>query len=251
MTIPYFFFASNPFFEAYFHADLLGKLIFLGLLAISLVSWTLIIHKTRQARRAQDLAQDFQKNFDKQANNPLSVEYSYETHKEFSHPFHDLYKVLRRHTLEILNKNRVFAEKASVSLPEGSSYLGSSDVELIESHLASEVSSQTQGLEKNLFLLSSFVTLSPFLGLLGTVWGILTTFSELQAQAASNTNQLVLHGLSLALATTVLGLINAIPALLGYNYLKARVNNLRQEMEGFATGILSVVELHYRKVDTL
>lgn len=251
MNISYCILGSNPFFDAYFHSDILGKLIFLGLLLISVISWTLIVHKTRMTNRVRSLASDFEETFDKQANNPLSVEYNYKPHREFSHPFHELYKVLRSHTLEILNKNRSYAKRASVPLPEGSSYLGSSDIELVESHLAAEVTCQTQSLEKNLFILSTFVTLGPFLGLLGTVWGILTTFAELQAQTASNTNQMVLHGLSLALATTVLGLINAIPALIGYNYLKTTVNDFHREMSNFANKILSVVELHYRKVDTI
>jgi len=242
---------SNPFFDAYFHADLLGKLIFIGLFILSIVTWTLIIHKVRVSRRVKELAVHFQTAFKNQAQQPLSVEYQRQIHREFSHPFYELYKTLRKHTLEVLNKNRAFASNAQINLPAGSSYLGSSDIELIESHLASSIASHTQVLEKNLFILSTVVTLAPFLGLLGTVWGILTTFSELQAQTISNTNQAVLHGLSLALATTVLGLIDAIPALIGYNYLKNTFGDFRREMENFANKILSVVELHYRKVETI
>ena len=86
------------------------------------------------------------------------------------------------------------------------------------------------------------------MGLLGTVWGILTTFSELQS-ATGPTNQTVLSGLSLALATTVLGLIDAIPALIGYNYLKNSIRDFETDMEGFSTEILASVELQYRRVD--
>ena len=76
-----------------------------------------------------------------------------------------------------------------------------------------------------------------------------TTFSELQAQSVGSTHQMVLGGLSLALATTVLGLLDAIPALVGYNYLKNTIRDFATEMEGFSNEILAAVELQYRKVD--
>jgi biopolymer transport protein TolQ len=91
--------------------------------------------------------------------------------------------------------------------------------------------------------------LAPFLGLLGTVWGILTTFSELQVQGSSSSHQMVLGGLSLALATTVFGLIDAIPALIGYNYLKNTIRDFQTEMEKFASELLASIEMQYRKVD--
>jgi biopolymer transport protein TolQ len=108
---------------------------------------------------------------------------------------------------------------------------------------------QTKFLEKSLYVLSTTVSLAPFLGLLGTVWGILTTFSELQNQGTGNTHQMVLGGLSLALATTVLGLIDAIPALIGFNYLKNDVKDFQTEMESFSNELLASVELQYRQVD--
>ena len=111
------------------------------------------------------------------------------------------------------------------------------------------VSTQIKNLEKNLFILSTVVTLAPFLGLLGTVWGILITFSELQSHTMGSANQLVLGGLSLALATTVLGLFIAIPALIGYNYLKHAISDYATEMENFSIELVASVEMQYRKVD--
>jgi len=152
-------------------------------------------------------------------------------------------------TIEILNKNRRFAQLNKGSGSETASYLSPSDIEFVESHLLSTVSSQTSNLEKNLYVLSTVVSLAPFLGLLGTVWGILTTFSELQSLSTGSTHQMVLGGLSLALATTVMGLLDAIPALIGYNYLKNGIKDFQTEMECFSNEILTSVELQYRKVD--
>jgi biopolymer transport protein TolQ len=104
-------------------------------------------------------------------------------------------------------------------------------------------------LDKYVYALATVVALGPFLGLLGTVWGILTTFSDMQTQVGGNTSQMVLGGLSLALTTTVLGLIDAIPALIGYNYLKNDIRDFETEMHCFSNGILANVEMQYRKVD--
>ena len=98
-------------------------------------------------------------------------------------------------------------------------YLSKGDIDLIESGIDGIILEQSKYLEKNLFILSTIITLAPFLGLLGTVWGILITFSNLHA-GISSVNTAVLWGISMALATTVFGLVVAIPALIAYNYLK-------------------------------
>ncbi|MBM3208613.1 MAG: MotA/TolQ/ExbB proton channel family protein [Chlamydiae bacterium] len=128
-------------------------------------------------------------------------------------------------------------------------YLSSTDLDLLESHVYTTISTETKILEKDLFILSTSVTLAPFLGLLGTVWGILVTFSELQAGGSAGSNTAIIGGLSTALSTTVLGLIIAIPALIGYNYLKNHLRMYTSDMEDFLHNLLSTLELQYRKVD--
>ena len=102
--------------------------------------------------------------------------------------------------------------------PGDAARLSSADLELIATQTAAAASAQGKTLDKNLFILSTVVTLGPFLGLLGTVWGILLTFSQL-SHGFSTSNTTMLTGLSMALATTVIGLVIAIPALVGYNFL--------------------------------
>jgi biopolymer transport protein TolQ len=251
MFVNKFFLASNPFFDAYLQSDFLGKVIFIALIMLSIVSWILIIHKGWLTYRARKYSIQFCEAFELQRANPLSLDCENYRRKR-PNPFQHLYLVLKRHTIEILNKNRRFAQQSNLSGQElPLSYLSPTDIDVVQAHLASTVANQTQILEKNLFFLSTIVSLAPFLGLLGTVWGILTTFSELQTQGAAGTHQMVLGGISLALATTVLGLIDAIPALIGYNYLKNAIGDFQIEMEGFSNEILASVEMQYRKVDVI
>lgn len=236
----------NPFFESYLHSDTLGKLIFISLLILSITTWVILLYKTWITYNARKNSKSFSRSFESKRLSPLAIEYA---DMEQPNPFLELYAVLKKNTLEILNKNRVFGLTQPDSSKKEISYLSSSDIEIVQSHLSSTIASQTKNLENNLFILATIVALGPFLGLLGTVWGILTTFSELQAQAGGNTNQMVLSGLSLALATTVLGLLDAIPALIGYNYLKNAIRDFETDMECFSTEILTSVEMQYRKVN--
>ena len=126
--------------------------------------------------------------------------------------------------------------------------MSEADLGLIDTEIQMKVGNMSKLLEKNLFVLSTIVTLGPFLGLLGTVWGILDTFSDLpSSRGISINNVAMLTGLSLALTTTVIGLVIAIPAIIGYNYLKNAARDYRREMENFSQLLLATVELQYRK----
>lgn len=242
-TLTYLTLGSNPFIEAYSQSGLMGKGIFLALLAVSICSWTIMVHKYFLTRKLRDESLAFRDYFRKHRAAPLGIEVT-----TSANPFKEIYAVLKKHTLEILSKNRHYwesirSEKASTS------FLSAVDIDFVEAHLASTITNQTKTLEKHLYILAMIVSLAPFLGLLGTVWGILDAFTAMQLHSGGNTNQMMLSGLSLALTTTVLGLLDAIPALIGYNYFKHFVRDFQTEMEGFSTDMLASVELQYRQVD--
>ena len=236
---------SNPFFESYSDADFLGKMIFLSLYALSICSWSILLYKIWVTTQAKKHAFRFLEAFQLQKLNPLSLDCEGINKKKNINPFLDLYQVLKKQSLEVLAKNRHFSklqQNEGGTCPRGAydgqpaispSYLSLSDIDYIASHLSTQVATQVKFLERHLYILSTTVSLAPFLGLLGTVWGILITFSDLQAQSAGSSHQMMLGGLSLALATTVLGLLDAIPALISYNYLKNAIRDFATEMEGF------------------
>jgi biopolymer transport protein TolQ len=229
---------SNPILNAYQGSDLFGKAIFLSLFFLSIVTWIIFLKKFFLQREIKLRGAQLMQLFQKKRLSPLAMEVG-----EALHPFATLYRTLKEHTLELLQKNHsVMGEKKMVTL-------STSDIDLIEAHLMTTVSSEIKGMEKNLFILATVVSLAPFLGLLGTVWGILLTFAELQTGATANTNATVMGGLAMALGTTVLGLVVAIPALIAYNYLKAKIAHLSADMEDFSHVLLASVELQYRQVD--
>lgn len=87
-------------------------------------------------------------------------------------------------------------------------------------------------LEASLPTLSTFVSVSPFLGLLGTVWGVMVAFLDIRTRGSAHIT-VVAPGISDALITTVYGLLVAIPALIFYNIFRSRVNNYDNELTQF------------------
>ncbi|MEY3828794.1 MAG: hypothetical protein RL636_495 [Verrucomicrobiota bacterium] len=119
-----------------------------------------------------------------------------------------------------------------------------SDVRLcmghVENALQRGVSRTMVKYEDKMVLLSSLVSGGPFLGLLGTVWGVMVTFGALTEKASIA--QLA-PGVCGALVTTTLGLLVAIPATFGYNYLLTQVKIMSTELENFASTLADRVEL--------
>ena len=233
---------GNPFINAYLQSDGFGKGIFWGLFILSVISWTVLIHKTWIYYRVRRLSSQFAAQFSE--SDPLGLQFAKPMQNEglieVPHPFFDIYKALKSHVLRIIAKNHFYAPGIPLTLTD-------SDLGLIEAQVYTAMASAGKKLETNLFLLSTVVTLAPFLGLLGTVWGILVTFSQMQSKGLGASNNAMLSGLALALATTVLGLVVAIPALVGYNYLKNACREYRRDMEDFSHLLLTSVDLHYRK----
>jgi len=231
--------ATSPILNAYFQSDFFGKFIFFSLFILSITSWIVFLHKIWLAKKIKTLNTNFAKIIKTNNENLLSLNIN----SSISYPYYNIYKNLKEKTLQILNKNSFFInEKQNV-------YISQADVELIYSHLDAEITKETKLLEKNLFILPTVITLGPFLGLLGTVWGILITFNSLQTTSILNNNASILSGLSMALATTVVGLTVAIPALIAYNYLKNWIKNFKSDLDHFSHQLITTLEIQYRNVD--
>ena len=114
-----------------------------------------------------------------------------------------------------------------------------SEKEYLEEVIKEAVLGQTGKLEKGMWLLGAVVNTAPQLGLLGTVTGMITSFSALSASAESS--KTVAAGISEALYTTAFGLIVAIPALIFYNYFNRRIDAVALEMERAALHIMGRV----------
>lgn len=117
-------------------------------------------------------------------------------------------------------------------------------LEAVSRALARAAAIEETRLEKRLSFLASTASVTPFVGLFGTVWGIMNAFGEIGSQGSASL-AVVAPGISEALITTAAGLIAAIPAALFFNYFSERTKALGATMDDFAMEFISMVERNF------
>lgn len=123
-------------------------------------------------------------------------------------------------------------------------------IEAIRSELDSQLVQENQSLNKRIVLLTIAISGGPFLGLLGTVVGVMITFAAIAAAGDVNVNAIA-PGIAAALVATVAGLAVAIPALFGYNYLLTRIKETTAQLQVFADGFITRLAENYDQPDAL
>ena len=212
-------------------ATLEAKAIIIFLVLFSIMAWSVMISKALQMRRAKKLNLLFGGAF-KTQKMPLDL-FDQRIQADGCPQF----AVYQAGSLELdaRLKNLDGNRKKFVSLK---------GMEHVKRSLENTVAQESLKLESGLILLAIAVSGGPFLGLLGTVWGVMSTFGHI-AQQGSATLAAMAPGVAAALITTVAGLLVAIPSMFGYNWL---VHNLRVqtvELDNFAQELTSKMETEY------
>lgn len=209
------------------NSNLAGKFIVLSLILFSLLAWTVMIGKYMDLSRLRSLNLSFEKRLA------------------------DAVSVLRLNMRGKGIELGPYALLVELGLDACQRYRGSSNDTLhgqsirmghVENALQRGVSQQTIRYESKMIVLASIVTASPFLGLLGTVWGVMEAFGGIALQNTA-TLQSLAPGVSGALLTTVAGLLVAIPSVLGYNFLLTQTKLLITELENYASALADRIEL--------
>ena len=116
-------------------------------------------------------------------------------------------------------------------------------VDGIRRSLEVAIESENTYLDRHMQFLATVASVSPYIGLLGTVWGIISAFQSL-AQTSQATIAQVAPGIAEALVATAMGLLAAIPALVAYNYFNKRLQNLTVRLENFSNRYVNAVSRH-------
>jgi len=200
-----------------------GKITICFLAVLSMLSWTIIITKARQLWRARKRARKFFAAY-RSTRDPLDL---HRKKEEFDGaPAYEVYFTGAEELSYHLKNNPVqFNGKPRVSRPA---------FDFVRVALERTVSAEGMALEKGMIILSTAVAGGPFIGLLGTVWGVMETFSGV-AKANAATLTAMAPGVAGALIATVIGLLVAIPAMFAYNFMVTQVRGITQELDDFAT----------------
>jgi biopolymer transport protein TolQ len=211
-------------------AGIVVKLVLLLLLSFSVISWTIILFKFFQVQRANSESERFMDFFwkskrfdaiasqvDRFANSPLTV--------LFNEGYSELKKVVE-------TESKGDASALSTDL---------GGVENVSRALRRATNSEITRLEKYLTFLATTGSTSPFIGLFGTVWGIMTAFEGI-GKTGSASLAVVAPGIAEALVATAIGLVAAIPAVMAYNHFQHKIRVLINEMDSFTTEFLNIVQ---------
>ena len=211
------------------NAGLVVKLVLLVLVYFSVTSWAIIIYKTLLLRRAtRDSARFLEFFWAKRRFDVISQGLSDYRNSPMAVLFRDVYQEL----LQSRRAGETAVEGLDVDMGEQ---------ERVARVLRRATTSETHRLERYLAFLATTGSAAPFIGLFGTVWGIMDAFHGI-GKSGSASLAVVAPGISEALVATAIGLIAAIPAVIAYNHFLNKVNVLIGEMDNFSQEMLNVVQ---------
>jgi biopolymer transport protein ExbB/TolQ len=214
-----------------------GKTIIILLGLLSIFVWTVMLQKGLQTRKARKLNLLFVDEFNH--HDGVLVIHDRDIHVEGC-PLFNLYDNGCKDLLSRLKNSGNEGELDSQPFTTLKS------MEHVKRTLESDVAKESLKLESGLILLAIAVSGAPFVGLLGTVWGVMDVFSAAAQEGNANLTT-VAPGVAAALATTVAGLLVAIPSMVGYNWLVHNLRVFTVELDNFAQELASRMESEFLK----
>jgi biopolymer transport protein TolQ len=212
--------------------------------ALSVGMLAAIISKMRHVLSVASVSRRFRRDFNT-GNNVLS--YYMQRRRDCHAPMEAIYRMSCERLLKILAPEARSKMYEGALIPEGSA-LSPREVALVNATCEQTLEEQELALDTGMGLVATVVTLAPMLGLLGTVWGVLDAFGDMEPGAAMM--QKLAPSISSALVTTVIGLIVAIPGVIAYNWLSAKIRRIDSEMESFADELCGRIACEFQGRDS-
>ncbi len=220
--------ATTNIIDVFERCDTVDKVIVVGLGIGSLIAWTIMFGKYFELKRLR------------------ALNYSFESHLRDQRTLLDLPESFRNK--RAIPYADVFADavenywRAAAIGKEQGIENARARVEHAENAIQRALARQTLRYESSMIFLASIVSGAPFIGLLGTVWGVMEAFSSVAAQQNAGIPQLA-PGVSGAMLATIAGLIVAIPSVFGYNLLLGHTKSMITELENFSSALADRLEL--------
>ncbi len=212
--------ASNADFSIlnlFLRADIIVKSVIILLIASSIYSWAIIIEKYKLFKKINQSSEEFENKFWKSK----SAESFYNNlPQEIDDPMANVFK----DTMQVIIKSK---SKSNLS-------------NRLESMLEVNIEKQLNVIEKNFTFLATVGSTAPFIGLFGTVWGIMNSFQSI-AISRNTSLAIVAPGIAEALFATALGLLAAIPAVVAYNKFNSDSKKYSQKLENFSRRFTSII----------
>ncbi|MBA4390978.1 MAG: Tol-Pal system subunit TolQ [Syntrophus sp. (in: bacteria)] len=203
-----------------FSAGPVARAVFFVLVLFSVISWTIIFKKWRQLKGIEVRGDSFISEI--KGSGSLD-RLTMKDKDDYENPFLKLLSIARK--------------EAAIRAKENQS-MNVETIMAVKSVMQAVETEETTKLEKRLSFLATTANAAPFIGLFGTVWGIMDSFREIGAKGTTSL-AVVAPGISEALVATAIGLATAIPAVLAYNYFMGRLKGITSKMENASIYILN------------
>jgi biopolymer transport protein TolQ len=216
-----------------FQAGPVVKLVLLILFFFSIFSWAIIFLKYRLLKKVEAENNEFLKVF--WSKKDISSIYM-ESRSFHSSPIFELFRSGYLELKQVRTNLNLTIEDVELK-----DLLTTGKLKKIERILRQMITSQIVQLEQKLSFLATTGNSAPFIGLFGTVWGIMQAFHNIGLKGATSL-AIVAPGISEALIATAVGLFAAIPSVIAYNYFLSRIRRIATEMDNFVAEFLSLFE---------
>ncbi|MFN7140378.1 MAG: MotA/TolQ/ExbB proton channel family protein [Limisphaerales bacterium] len=236
MNVPFYLLAAQQTQLGYIwkNATPEAKIIIIALLFFSMFAWSVMVSKSLQMRRAKQ----YNHYFDAEFRTQKSVLGIFDRRIQVEGC--PMFTVYQEGCIELDNRLKNENEEGRKK------HISLKSMEHIKRTLEGAVARESIKLESGIILLAIAVAGAPFLGLLGTVWGVMDTFAAV-GQMGKADLQTMAPGVSAALVTTVAGLLVAIPSMFGYNWLVHTLRVRTVELDNFAQNLVSKMETEFLK----
>lgn len=206
------------------------------LILFSVVSWGIIFYKLRQVRQARTQSARFTEIFWDTKN--LTTIHTASQELKLS-PVAQVFRAGYQELVRLTRAKRTNPGEGALTTELGG-------IENVHRAMKRAANQEITRLERSLTFLATTASATPFIGLFGTVWGIMTAFRGLSVTQSSSI-QAVAPGIAEALIATATGLVAAIPAVIAYNHFAGQIRVLAAEMENFSAEFLNIAERHFLK----
>jgi biopolymer transport protein TolQ len=220
--------ATTSLIDVFDRCDSVDKVIVTGLAIFSLIAWTIMLGKHFELKRLRLLNLSFEAHLRDQ---PKLLELPESFRNQRVIPYADVFS----------DAVESYWRAAAIGKERGREN-SRACLEHAENAIQRALARQTLRYEQSMIFLASIVSGAPFIGLLGTVWGVMEAFSAVAVQQNAGIPQLA-PGVSGAMLATIAGLIVAIPSVFGYNLLLGNMKRMITELENYASSLADRIEL--------
>ena len=231
--------ADSQLAQLWVHSGGVARAVLITLLLLSVLTWGLVLDRWQSVRKARRTGATFVASvMGRHDYTAAAQEVGRHPDGAFKRIFLEGYNDLKGQLDESMSLSDQAATQRIASIPKLLSE------ETLQRAFARAIDREITGLERGMAILATTASAAPFIGLFGTVWGVMDAFQAIGLSGSASLAQ-VAPGISEALVTTAVGLVTAVPALVAFNLLGRTIRVTRREMEFFASQAVGLAVRKY------